>query len=445
MKHIIKKPVAAAAKRKKMASSSVASCNECTMLTWSPPVQIASTFATLFEMQQTRHRLKMDVEKKERDLASAKRRLHILERTLEDERQRNQSGCEPTGRVLNVFSSSVASEVHTCCRFLSGEVALNTRLPGDAVVGDLQTCVHRELGWMFLQCLDDRSDSVPKHAKLTGYPEIVMKEIGIPKEDAAEFESESEPESCSTGVAARPSDLEQKRRKQQAADFLKEHTCPVQYIQKEQWKDDVANGEFVGKGDFMLNFQTSRSAEVLNFNELIDLQTEGSRQRCEELIRAECNVGRKRPYGCLAPNGHENIKSRGPSQVEIVRQESRLNEILTSLSEEAEAFASADWRDSPDEVQCCMNGSKHVLKMALAWIEQFCTSASTSAVYVRREHGKRTYSAEPPEWGHDDDSPGTFVLKVVGVLFLRAESGDLARLSLEKNIVDFAGAHDAAH
>ena len=144
----------------------------------------------------------------------------------------------------------------------------------------------------------------------------------------------------------------------------------------------------------------------------------------------------------------------------------RLNKILTDLAEEVDAFAGADWdsvtkcwrRDSfsaAAEVQRRQEESRNVIKAALAWIEKSCRSGVLSAVYVRLEHGERTFqyydspenrgfgwrSPLDQEFRVNSEKPGRSIVEGTGLLFIKAEPGEIARLSLEKRTNDFAGAY----
>merc|ERR1712204_72420 len=106
---------------------------------------------------------------------------------------------------------------------------------------------------------------------------------------------------------------------------------------------------------------------------------------------------------------------KGHLKLEIINDELRLHGILTSLADEAGAFAETPFDTITDgeggpitddvEYQRRRKQSCLVMKTALHWIEQFCTSSSISAAYVRLEQWRRTYYREI-EGSEIDDEAG---------------------------------------
>ena len=102
------------------------------------------------------------------------------------------------------------------------------------------------------------------------------------------------------------------------------------------------------------------------------------------------------------------------------------------------------------EVQRLLQESRKAMKAALAWLEKSCTLGVLPGVYVRLEHGQLTFRDEDPPTGEDfdgdasdwncsrfdvdGDTPGRSVVEGIGVLFLRAQSGKIARLTLQAPI-----------
>ena len=389
---------------------------------WSP-IKVSSSFVPLFEMQRRREFLKGDIERKERQLNTTRYELNTVERQLKRWYELIEEAGKPTGKVLNVSVQRGTSQLQVSCQFLSGNLAFAVNLPFYAMVGDLQSHVHRKHAWAASACIDHESKVIPSHAGLQGRDQLIMKEVEL-----KEVSSQDQ--------------LTFSRRWSDAIDFLKKVKLPIRYEQKEDWEDEQGVG-FIGR-KIKLEFRASKSKGVLKFGRLVDLQDIAGRRRCDELIRSPKYQGSyKAPYA--------------PSRIEAVNSEVRLNKILTDLAEEVEAFAGADW----DSVTECWRGdslsaaaevkrrqeeSRNVINAALAWIEKFCRSGVLSAVYVRLEHGEPTFhDCDSPadqgfSWGSpaDQDSsvnsekPGRSIAEGTGLLFIKAESGEIARLSLEK-------------
>lgn len=434
------------------------------------PLKVSLSFVSRLELQRERDQLEGHIQRMERQLKEARAQLARVEKSLNaaDDKLREELG-DPTGRVLNVSVSSVQGThgvraFSACCRFLSGETALMANLPMDATVADLQDQVCQNLDWSAVECADAQASPLPMHAELQASTELILKEM-THREDKSDMCYQR----CNWDLS---------ERKVNSGIFLQSQKLPLQYSQDEHWEDDQGVG---GDATLKLDFRASKCQSILKFGKLIGLQDVAGINLCEKLVNSSKYQGvYKPPYGYFneecGKDGPKIVKHRGPSRIEVVEHESRLKKIITSLAEETEAFAGADWdsvagwwhadnrvsligtvslvdwlagaaADSSSanvEVQRRLRESRNVMKAALAWIEKFCTAGSMSAVYVRLEHGERTYRQPRTSscYGLDvHDDPGRSIVDGVGVLFLRAESGEMARLSLQKHVNDFAGSY----
>lgn len=421
---------------------------------WSP-IKLSSSFVSQLELQRRRDFLKDDIERTERLLGNRRAELHTVEKELQAKEDKlNDTLGDPTGKIVNVSVQRFGtSELTVSCRFLSGDLALAVSLPLEATVGDLQSHVCQTIQWTSSECLDPQSNAMPSHAALQGCTDLILKEVGRKEVDETLIDQYT---------------LSFRRR--EATDFLKKLKLPIRYEQKEHWEDGQGVG---GDADIKLEFRVSKSEGVLKFGKLIDLQYNAGRERCEELVRSPKYQGKyKPPYGYFnedcGKKGPRIIRSRGPSRIEAVNNELRMNKILTDFAEEADAFAGADWDSVTDcwhgdslsataEVQRRLQESGNVIKATLSWIEKSCTAGLVSAVYVRLEHGERTFHESFSEADHDSegeasdwgcsrfdefgDTPGRSIVEGTGLLFLKAQSGEIARLSLEKCVNDFAGSY----